>query len=758
MSLTTYLCTAHAQEKRLTTKATTKKTVVSNSHGGGSSNDDTWMNDIDDDCLVDTDDEDEGGGVVSMKQHHIKKSPASKSNNGKGDKLQTIVTKKTTTKGESKNVTKKSGMATKKKFFISLKKGNSKDDDDDGSSSSHYSVVGENNKGRQQKHVPVQLKQNVKEVVVPPQRVLAIDNRILPSPTHDVMARSSFLKYIPQLIYGGLERGVLSSVGTTGDSDTSNSTIIASFEYDTKTSSRRDDMGVSVVQPRVAYLFEQQQRDDTAQQQPCMHDNENELSMTTTWLADILQPVNLGGRCNNNMLHVADGVDDIEMDDNRVLHRGIIPQNVFAAVDSWRYFGDLVIAVVESKKLSKLTSTIASRTIELFTTDANLFADVTSASHILGLESFWKRICSVFDKRNLKSTTITIIIVETTSAIERLNTIKKYHTSSVSPFDNETTTPAVHRPSRLDVMQCVSDIRRRITELSRRDASQYNIQLDLEFIEGNSISFQFLLQTWVKDSFDQVYSSTSAVDSGSSGGVRGRLTFDLPETLDGIMCSISLDLQYTVLPNCITSHATQGLVDEMRLLSKLPSSSLSAEVVQTVALSSVDSSLVYGIPMSARSSLDNDIHRCSEMKMLTRQLWTYLSKNDVALVLRVRPGGLTNVYHHVEEQLFLLVCEEVVQTQPQALDHELNNLDPEAFEIVPANNCLRGKSPCNGVLYRYATKNQMLRFGNEDTRYDMVDGEETDMSEHYIDIVERSLDTLIKTGLNPLLMDRNMHG
>jgi hypothetical protein len=52
----------------------------------------------------------------------------------------------------------------------------------------------------------------------------------------------------------------------------------------------------------------------------------------------------------------------------------------------------------------------------------------------------------------------------------------------------------------------------------------------------------------------------------------------------------------------------------------------------------------------------------------------------------------------------------------------------------------------------------MLRFGNEDTRYDMVDGEETDMSEHYIDIVERSLDTLIKTGLNPLLMDRNMHG
>ena len=98
--------------------------------------------------------------------------------------------------------------------------------------------------------------------------------------------------------------------------------------------------------------------------------------------------------------------------------------------------------------------------------------------------------------------------------------------------------------------------------------------------------------------------------------------------------------------------------------------------------------------------------------------------------------------------------------QPQVLDHESNNLDPDAFDIVPNNNnCRQGKSPCNGVLYRYATKNQMLRFGNEVTRFDAMAEEDTDMNEHYIDIVERSLDTLIKTGLNPLLMDRNiMHG
>jgi hypothetical protein len=743
----------------------------------GSGNDDTWMNDIEDDCLVDTDDddEDEEEGVVSRQ---VKKSLALKNNNGKGNTLPKTATAKNKTMGEwsSKNGSTKT--VTKKKSIISLKKG-SRDDDD---SPSLSSIGGKNAKGRQKKRQEVSVVQQMQNEnkVVPQQRILAIDNRTLPNPTYDSMTRSLFLKYIPQLIYDGLERGVLLSPGavttttTTGDdldsSSRSNTTIIASFEYDTKKKSSRsdDDMGVSiVVRPRVSYLFELQQQQRNSAHSG--HEGENELSFTATWLADFLHPVNVGGRHNNNMPHV---VNDNEMDDNQRFDcRGIIPHNVYAAVDSWRYFSDLVIAIIESNKLSSNkcdNSTISSRPmITLFTTDANLFADVTSSSHIRGLEQFWKRIRSVlFENNNIMSTTITItiIIVETTSAIERLQTIKKYQTSSImSSYDNDITTPTVqHHPSRLDVMQCVSDIRRRITELSRQDDD--GIQLDLEFIEGNSISFQSLLQTWVNDGFDHIYSSTStdgSDDGSSGGGVRGRLTFDLPETLDGIMCSISLDLQYTVLPSSITSLATQRLVDEMRLLSSLSSSSV--EVVQTVALSSVDSSLIYGVPMSARSSLDNDIHRCSEMKMLTRQLWTYLSKNDVALVLRVRvrPGGLTNVgYHAADEQLFLLVCEEVVQMQPQVLDHESNNLDPDAFDIVPNNNnCRQGKSPCNGVLYRYATKNQMLRFGNEVTRFDAMAEEDTDMNEHYIDIVERSLDTLIKTGLNPLLMDRNiMHG
>jgi hypothetical protein len=171
------------------------------------------------------------------------------------------------------------------------------------------------------------------------------------------------------------------------------------------------------------------------------------------------------------------------------------------------------------------------------------------------------------------------------------------------------------------------------------------------------------------------------------------------------------------------------------------------EVVQTIPLSSVDSSLIFGVPMSARASFDTDICRYNEMKMLARQLWTYLSRNDVVLVLLVRLGS--------EEQLFLLACEDVVQKQPQALGHE-SKLDTDSFRIIP-DKSRQGKSPCNGMLYRYATKSQLLRFGQERKRSEADEEDATDMSDYYLDYIERSLDTLVKTGLNPLLMGRTIN-
>ena len=49
--------------------------------------------------------------------------------------------------------------------------------------------------------------------------------------------------------------------------------------------------------------------------------------------------------------------------------------------------------------------------------------------------------------------------------------------------------------------------------------------------------------------------------------------------------------------------------------------------------------MIYGVPMSARAGLENDLSRYNEMQMLARQLWKFLSRADAGLVLRVRSGS-----------------------------------------------------------------------------------------------------------------------
>ena len=74
-----------------------------------------------------------------------------------------------------------------------------------------------------------------------------------------------------------------------------------------------------------------------------------------------------------------------------------------------------------------------------------------------------------------------------------------------------------------------------------------------------------------------------------------------------------------------------------------------------------------------------------------------------------------------------------------------------ALDIIPDRH-RKGESPCNGILYRYATKNQILHFGNEESD----PGEEEENTEEvseYADYIERSMDLLTSSGLNPFLVD-----
>ncbi len=427
-----------------------------------------------------------------------------------------------------------------------------------------------------------------------------------------------------------------------------------------------------------------------------------------------------------------------------------------------------VETIVDESFHSNDDSSSCARSITLFTTDANLFSDTSSSAHIRGADQFLTRIRR--SARQLTSTlTITIMIVESTSMIHLMKS-KCYDRSYVSALMGDAYETL---PDRLLVIQSVTNIRRRIDEINQVQVPKSStgmaphINIELEFIEGNAISFQYLLQTWVKESLAQTYARL-----GSSVGGQGRLNFDLPETLDGIMCSISLDLQYSTLPHRIDSAATKGLVDEMHRISMTSPSLI--EVVQTMPLSSVDSSLIYGVPMVARAGFEKDLSRYDEMKMLVRQLLTYLSRNSVALVLLVHSGservhsgsnsdlhvgGLSKTmseHYSSGEQLFLLICEEDVQKQQPALDHESKLDVPAALEVIPENR-RRNELPCNGVLYRYTTMSHLLHFGNEGRTLEANENT-PGLSDQYLDVIERSLDSIVKTGVNPFLMGGNIIG
>jgi hypothetical protein len=139
------------------------------------------------------------------------------------------------------------------------------------------------------------------------------------------------LKYIPQLVLGGLEKGILHSDATAADAG-SKSTILASFACGAKLSEHVEDtvgskragaLAYTSIVPRVSFMFDR---------------NDNQLgggvggtTMTknerSIWLSDFVSPVSneFGSNAPTN---------NADIDSRR-------SSDGFAAEDGWSCFGDL---------------------------------------------------------------------------------------------------------------------------------------------------------------------------------------------------------------------------------------------------------------------------------------------------------------------------------------------------------------------------------------------------------------------------------
>uniref|UniRef100_A0A7S4QXI8 Uncharacterized protein n=1 Tax=Ditylum brightwellii TaxID=49249 RepID=A0A7S4QXI8_9STRA len=246
--------------------------------------------------------------------------------------------------------------------------------------------------------------------------------------------------------------------------------------------------------------------------------------------------------------------------------------------------------------------------------------------------------------------------------------------------------------------------------------------------------------------------------------------------MDGTQCSITLDLEYNVLPHRADSFATAALINDMKMLS-----ASNVEVVQLIPLPSVDASLIYGVPISARAGLEVDLIRYKEMQLLVRQLWKYLATNDVAVLMRCtcqkvhgnNEGSFFvhqslqeyGCYFHEEgdDQLFLLMAEEVVEESSSlACPEDCQPKESVSNVALNADKKKAGSAPGNGILYRYAMSDQFLRDvkeGSSLTNYEAnsADGSnnnvDAEASLQYFDYIERSLEYLERSGLNPILLE-----
>jgi hypothetical protein len=368
--------------------------------------------------------------------------------------------------------------------------------------------------------------------------------------------------------------------------------------------------------------------------------------------------------------------------------------------------------------------------ITIMTNDVSFLSDTNETSHKRGVKTFWERLKPNF--QNDKLGNLQIVVISTGTVVltfdsEVLETDKDEHTVSESgnPIENgpeeaaASNVVALASKRAIQLAKCAGTITTQIEALGEANFKANRsyllfdsksipaVNMTLSSIDNNSVGFKSLLRKWSRDRMP---------------GYR-RICFDLPETLDGTQCSVSLDVMYKTMPFRLDSNVAKGLTVDLKLLSESR-----LEVIQLVPISLVDSSLIHGVVMGVRAGLETDLDRHNETALLVRSLFRHLCLKECALLLRSE--GPSNIEYdglfHCNGQSFLLMAEEL----------------PVPLKTKAAPN--------SGVLYRYASADHLLM---EAIPTDVISELDEDMTNQYSEFVENSLDCLDCYGINPLHLE-----
>jgi hypothetical protein len=162
------------------------------------------------------------------------------------------------------------------------------------------------------------------------------------------------------------------------------------------------------------------------------------------------------------------------------------------------------------------------------------------------------------------------------------------------------------RQHEIGIMRCIHSIQLafagRYEEYSKSSNSETTgppIDIGLSSIDSSPVGYHFLARQWARQSV-------------LAHAARKRLQFNLPETLEGTQCAISFDMSYEVLPFPVNGPRATSILNDLDVLSNS-----SVEVVQTVPLSSIDASLLFGLPITVKNGRKESLHYSSRLHLNT---------------------------------------------------------------------------------------------------------------------------------------------
>jgi hypothetical protein len=379
--------------------------------------------------------------------------------------------------------------------------------------------------------------------------------------------------------------------------------------------------------------------------------------------------------------------------------------------------------------MSSAPSSNSARTpieITIISNDVAIFTDLNIDSHKRALTRLWERLRPKFHSNLIRSVNI-VIFESKVAALDLPNSTFEVHASNQPDDSNVKTSDddVDNTPHRFKVAYCLREIQNHIVKLSEKEYNSYDrterrngmpMNLKIELKDMHPILFSSILQQW---SHDALHSSTSET---------GRICFELPETFDGTQSAVALDLSYSILPYRLDSTITRGLLDDLKCLSNSY-----MEVVQLVPLDSIDLSLIYGTPLSAKAGIEGDLDQYKHMQVLVRLLFKYLGSHDVALVLRSSTSNSVCNYNekNCNTCTFLLMAQ-VEEGKPKENDEKF-----------------RYNATGRGMLYRYVDKAEHIIEEINHCELNDCGDEEDEMVLFSSEYIENSLGLLQCLDLTP---------